>query len=69
MKTEAQLMSVSQFSCKTGVSPTTIYRKISKGDIPSSNVAGQIRIPVWYLDELLSRPGDLPTWLKESENE
>ncbi len=61
---ETQLLSVAQFACCTGVSATTIYRKTQKGLIPSVNVAGQIRIPVWYLEELTSRPGELPVWLK-----
>jgi len=61
---ETQLLSVAQFACCTGVSATTIDRKTQKGLIPSVNVAGQIRIPVWYLEELTSRPGELPVWLK-----
>jgi excisionase family DNA binding protein len=70
MSVEAQLLSVSQFSCLTGVSATTIYRKIARGDIPSASVAGQIRIPTWYLEELTGRPGDLPTWIKgETDND
>ncbi len=61
MKTE--LLSVAQLSSSTGVSRTTIYRKIQRGLIPSVSVAGQIRIPVWYLQELTKKPGELPTWL------
>jgi excisionase family DNA binding protein len=65
---ETQLLSVAQFACCTGVSATTIYRKTQKGLIPSVSVAGQVRIPVWYLEELTGRPGELPVWLKkESE--
>ena len=59
-----QLLSVAQFACCTGVSATTIYRKIQRGLIPSVSVAGQVRIPVWYLEELTGRPGELPVWLK-----
>ena len=61
---ETQLLSVAQFACCTGVSATTIYRKAQKGLIPSVSVAGQVRIPVWYLEELTGRPGELPVWLK-----
>jgi excisionase family DNA binding protein len=61
---ETQLLSVAQFACCTGVSATTIYRKAQKGLIPSVSVAGQVRIPVWYLEELTERPGELPIWLK-----
>jgi excisionase family DNA binding protein len=69
---ETQLLSVAQFACCTGVSITTIYRKVQKGLIPSVDVAGQVRIPVWYLEELTSRPGELPIWLasgKETSDE
>ena len=61
---ETQLLSVAQFACCTGVSATTIYRKAQKGLIPSVSVAGQVRIPVWYLEELTERPGELPILLK-----
>jgi excisionase family DNA binding protein len=64
---ETQLLSVAQFACCTGVSATTIYRKAQKGLIPSVSVAGQVRIPVWYLEELTQQPGQLPTWLTKGE--
>ena len=66
---ETQLLSVAQFACCTGVSITTIYRKTQKGLIPSVSVAGQVRIPVWYLEELTGRPGELPVWLKNELEE
>jgi hypothetical protein len=37
--------------------------------IPSVSVAGQVRIPVWYLEELTGRPGELPVWLKKESEE
>jgi hypothetical protein len=30
-------------------------------------VAGQVRIPVWYLDEFTRRPGQLPAWLENGK--
>ena len=63
MKT--QLLSVNQLASSTGVSRTTIYRKIQRGLIPSVSVAGQVRIPVWYLEELTKKPGELPQWLMQ----
>jgi excisionase family DNA binding protein len=59
-----QLLTIAQFSLSTGVSASTLYRKTASGQIPSVRVAGQVRIPYWYLEELTSRPGDLPTWIK-----
>jgi excisionase family DNA binding protein len=64
---QPQLLSVHQFSESTGISTSTIYRKTQTGGIPSVNVAGQVRIPTWYLDELTRHPGQLPTWLKKGE--
>lgn len=61
MKT--QLLSVPQFSESTGISTSTVYRKTQNGSIPSVSVAGQVRIPAWYLEELTQKPGELPTWL------
>ena len=63
MKT--QLLSVPQFSESTGISTSTIYRKTQSGAIPSASVAGQVRIPMWYLEELTQQPGQLPVWLKK----
>ena len=62
---ETQLLSVNQLASSTGVSRTTIYRKIQRGLIPSVSVAGQVRIPVWYLEELTKKPGELPHWLMQ----
>lgn len=64
MKT--QLLSVPQFSESTGISTSTIYRKTQNGSIPSVSVAGQVRIPVWYLEELTQQPGQLPVWLNKN---
>ena len=60
-----QLLSVNQLASSTGVSSTTIYRKIQRGLIPSVSVAGLIRIPLWYLEELTKKPGELPHWLMQ----
>ena len=62
---KTQLLSVHQFSESTGISTSTIYRKTLNGSIPSVSVAGQVRIPTWYLDELTQKPGELPSWLKK----
>ena len=64
---KSQLLSVPQFSESTGISTSTVYRKTLNGSIPSVNVAGQVRIPVWYLEELTQKPGELPSWLKKGE--
>lgn len=61
-----RLLSVAQFSECVGISTSTVYRKTLNGSIPSVSVAGQIRIPSWYLDELIQKPGELPTWLQKS---
>lgn len=62
------MLSVSEFACATGVSQTTVYRKVKTGQIPSSDIAGQTRIPVWYLEKLLAKPGELPGWLLAGED-
>jgi len=62
---KTQLLSVPQFSESTGISTSTIYRKTQNGSIPSVSVAGQVRIPIWYLEELTQQPGQLPSWLKK----
>jgi excisionase family DNA binding protein len=62
---KTQLLSVPQFSESTGISTSTIYRKTQSGAIPSVSVAGQVRIPMWYLEELTQQPGQLPVWLKK----
>lgn len=31
------------------------------------SVAGQIRIPIWYLEELTKKSGELPNWLVQEE--
>lgn len=64
---KTQLLSVPQFSESTGISTSTIYRKTQNGTIPSVSVAGQVRIPAWYLDELTQKPGELPSWLQKGE--
>ena len=64
---KSQLLSVPQFSESTGISTSTVYRKTLNGSIPSVSVAGQVRIPVWYLEELTQKPGELPSWLKKGE--
>lgn len=67
MKT--QLFTVPQFSESTGISKSTIYRKAQNGQIPSVKVAGQVRIPYWFLEELIQRPGELPAWIAEKGQE
>jgi len=67
VRVKTQLLSVPQFSESTGISTSTIYRKTQNGTIPSVSVAGQVRIPIWYLDELTQKPGELPTWLQQGE--
>jgi len=64
-----QLLKIAQFSISTGVGVSTLYRKTANGQIPSVRVAGQIRIPYWYLEELTGRPGDLPTWIQGENND
>ena len=61
---EVNFLTVSQFSRKAALSITTTYRKVAKGDIPAVKVAGQIRIPTWFLEELAARPGGLPAWIR-----
>jgi excisionase family DNA binding protein len=65
VEVKTQLLSVHQFSESTGISTSTIYRKAQNGSIPAVSVAGQVRIPAWYLDELTQKPGELPSWLKK----
>ena len=65
VEVKSQLLSVPQFSESTGISASTVYRKTLNGSIPSVRVAGQVRIPVWYLEELTQKPGELPTWLEK----
>jgi excisionase family DNA binding protein len=62
---KSQLLSVPQFAESTGISASTVYRKTLNGSIPSVSVAGQVRIPVWYLEELTQKPGELPSWLQK----
>ncbi len=64
---KSQLLSVPQFSESTGISTSTVYRKTLNGSIPSVSVAGQVRIPAWYLEELTQKPGELPSWLKKGD--
>lgn len=64
---QPQLLSVRQFSACTGISTSTIYRKTLKGDMPCVRVAGQVRIPVWYLNQLTQKPGELPSWSTDKE--
>lgn len=66
---KSQLLSVPQFAESTGISASTVYRKTLNGSIPSVSVAGQVRIPTWYLEELTHKPGELPTWLKKGETD
>lgn len=69
VEVKPQLLSVNQFSQEVAVSASTVYRKTLNGSIPSVRVAGQVRIPAWYLDELTQKPGELPTWLKKGESD
>ena len=64
---KTQLLSVHRFSESTGISKSTIYRKAKNGLIPSVSVAGQVRIPVWCLDDFTRRPGQLPVWIAGEE--
>ena len=58
--TAAELYSVSEFSALAGVSQKTTYRKIARGLIPAVRLAGQVRIPAWFLSDLTRRPGEMP---------
>ena len=69
VEVKSQLLSVPQFSESTGISTSTVYRKTLNGSIPSVSVAGQVRIPVWYLEELTQKPGELPSWLQKGAND
>ena len=66
---KSQLLSVPQFAESTGISASTVYRKTLNGSIPSVSVAGQVRIPMWYLEELTQQPGQLPVWLKKDSED
>jgi len=63
-----ELYSVSEFAARTSLSNKTIYRKVLRGDIPSVRVGTQVRIPAWYLQDLTSRPGELPVWMRREVN-
>lgn len=42
----------------TGLSKPTIYRAIQENKIPSLRLAGAIRIPKWWIDQLLGPTED-----------
>ena len=47
----------------------TAYSPNERMQVLTARVAGQVRIPVWYLDELTQKPGELPSWLKKDSVE
>ncbi len=53
---ERQFYSVDEIAEITALSKPTIYRAIQNKTIPSLRVAGAIRVPKWWLDQLLA-PG------------
>lgn len=61
---ETQLLTIAEFAARASISPTTAYRKVANGDIPSVRIGSQLRIPAWYLADLSKRPGELPSWIE-----
>lgn len=56
----SRLYSISKFAELAGTSSKTVYRKVASGLIPSVRMAGQVRIPSWFLSDLVKRPGEIP---------
>lgn len=51
---ERQFFTVPEVSDLTGLSPATVYRAVARGQIPALRVAGSVRIPKWWVDQILS---------------
>ena len=51
---ERQFYTVEEVHEITGLSKPTIYRAIQEKKLPSLREAGAIRIPKWWIDQLLS---------------
>jgi excisionase family DNA binding protein len=62
-----RLSSVKDFSTLAGISPSTVYRLVWKGEIPIVRLGGQIRIPGWFVHRYTKQPGDLPVCLSNTE--
>lgn len=56
----SRLYSIRKFAELAGISSKTVYRKVANGLIPSVRVAGQVRVPSWFLSDLVRRPGEIP---------
>ncbi len=50
---DRQFLTVDEVAAITGLSRPTIYRAVKDTTIPSLRVAGAIRIPKWWIDQLL----------------
>lgn len=44
-----------------GLSLDSVYRRIYDGSIPSFRVGRSLRIPAWFVSDLMRRPGELPS--------
>jgi predicted DNA-binding transcriptional regulator AlpA len=55
METKKQFLKVREFAIRVSASPSKIYEGISDGSIPSVRIAGLLRIPAAFADELAKR--------------
>lgn len=47
-----------------GLSLDSVYRRIYDGSIPSFRVGRAIRVPAWFVVDLMRRPGELPAKMR-----
>ena len=52
--------SVRQFCDVTGLSRSTVYRLIARGEVPAYHFGSTLRIPAWVATDAARQPGELP---------
>ena len=50
-----QFLRVTEFARRASMSPTKVYQAVADGSIPSVRIAGMIRIPAAFADDLIKR--------------
>ena len=51
---------IRQFCELFQLSRSTVYRQMAVGEIPAVHLGHSVRIPSWFVEDMLQSPGQLP---------
>jgi excisionase family DNA binding protein len=60
---QSDSFTILEFGQKHSMSRSTVQRGIASGDIPTIRIGRSLRIPAWFVEDLVRAPGQLPTFL------